>query len=219
MKLEPFTERIAKLPVDERGYPVPFFVAQVDGKYDFRVADPKKFVRCVKEKLCWVCGEPLGRFKTFVIGPMCAVNRTTAEPPVHLDCAQWSARNCPFLSNPNIVRNERNLVGDDPAGIMIKRNPGVVLLWTTTSYSIFNDGRGGRLIKIGEPLTVEWYAKGRFATRAEVSHSIDTGLPLLMNYAKEGGQREVDQLMAAYYDVVKLYPREQIPDDETSRRL
>jgi hypothetical protein len=35
---------------------------------------------------------------SFVVGPMCGINRNSAEPPSHKECAQWSARNCPFLS-------------------------------------------------------------------------------------------------------------------------
>jgi len=51
--------RIAKLPVDARGYPVPWFVGWVDGPDgpetvpEFRAADARKFVRAIKEKLCW----------------------------------------------------------------------------------------------------------------------------------------------------------------------
>ena len=42
--LPPMPSRIAALPVDERGYPVPWFVAWIDGKPEFRCADPAKFL-------------------------------------------------------------------------------------------------------------------------------------------------------------------------------
>jgi hypothetical protein len=65
--------RIAKLPVD-RGYPVPWFVAWVDGKPEFRVMDHRRLVRAIKESRCWVCGQKLGAIRAYVLGPMCAVN-------------------------------------------------------------------------------------------------------------------------------------------------
>ncbi len=72
--------RIAKLPKDQRGYHVPWFVAWIDGVADFRVTDNAKLVRAVNERRCWVCGEKMGRHLAFLIGPMCAVNRVSAEP-------------------------------------------------------------------------------------------------------------------------------------------
>jgi hypothetical protein len=99
-ELEALPSRMKTLPVDERGYPVPWFVDWVDGKPEFRAMDGNKWESAVRYRLCWVCGGTLGVNKSFVAGPMCGINRTSAEPPCHLECATWSARNCPFLKNP-----------------------------------------------------------------------------------------------------------------------
>lgn len=37
--LPPLIPRIAKLPLNDSGYPVPFFVGYVNGKPDFRCSD------------------------------------------------------------------------------------------------------------------------------------------------------------------------------------
>lgn len=184
--LPPLTERLKKLPLDERGYPVPFFVAWVDGKPEFRAADASKRHRCFKEKLCWVCGGKLGHKLAFVLGPMCIITRTTAEPPAHFDCAEWSVRGCPFLAKPQMDRR-RDEDYDDlktkmharDVGVPIDRNPGVCAIWITDSYKLFNDGRGGTLINVGEVKAISWWCQGRGATRAEVEASIDSGLPIL----------------------------------------
>ncbi len=182
--------RIAALP-RLRGFPVPWFVDKVDGEYDFRVMDKRKLVLAVTEGLCWVCGGKLGRHRSFVIGPMCGVNRTNAEPPSHTECARYSALACPFLSRPHMKRRDHEKLverhGDTQAGEAILRNPGCCAVWTvksaatkgSTGYSCFRDHKGGLLFDIGEPLSVEWYAQGRAATRAEVMESIRTGEPLL----------------------------------------
>lgn len=194
--LPPLTPRIARLPVDERGYPVPFFVQWVDGanaptpagvgRPEFRMMDGQKWVRCMKENLCWVCGESLGRYKAFPIGPMCCVNRVTSEPPSHLDCAQWSVRGCPFLSKPNMVRREDELTRQNKpnvAGVMIERNPGVMAIWVSKTYKTFK-APNGYLLRIGDPVSVEWFTLGRPATRAEALKAIDDGLPALLKVCR-----------------------------------
>lgn len=172
--------RIAALPLDERGYPVPYFVAWLDGKPDFRIVDPEKLVNCVRARLCWVCGQGLGAHLAFAIGPMCVVTRTTSEPPSHLDCALWSMQGCPFLSRPEMVRREDETTnGLTSAGNMLKRNPGVMALWVTKDFKLFPDGKGSVLFKVGEPSSVSWWMRARPASRLDVLESIATGMPAL----------------------------------------
>lgn len=211
--IAPLPPRISDLPTSETGYPVPWFVEWIDGKPEFRVADARKFVLAVRQNLCWVCGQKMGGYKTFVAGPMCGINRTAAEPPTHHDCAVWSARNCPFLSTPRMVRREDGLSelgADNPAGIMIKRNPGVTMLWTTRKFDVFKTGNG-YLIEMGEPVCVEWFATGRLATRTQVVESITTGLPLLHKVAAEEGPAAVQQLVAAHAALVRYLPPDTDP--------
>lgn len=186
--------RMKSLPRDDRGFPVPWFVAWVKGKPEFRAMSGEKYMLAVTRNLCWVCGEKMGITKVFVAGPMCGINRTSAEPPSHIECARWSAINCPFLSNPRMVRREDEVINNahlraNAPGHAITRNPGVTMLWVTRAYEVFNDGRGNPLIQMGEPERVEWYANGREATKDEVQHSIDGGLPTLEAIARteEGG--------------------------------
>lgn len=191
----PIPERMQRLPISPKGFPVPWFVAYVDGVPDFRVIGPGKISSAHNKRLCWLCGDKLGRHIVFTIGPMCTVNRVSAEPPSHLACAQYAARACPFLSKPNMRRNEVDLPeeGKNPAGIMIKRNPGVTALWITKGYSLMHAG-DGVLFQVGEPERVLWYAEGREATRAEVQASIASGLPLLEREAVKDGPEGVKEL-------------------------
>ena len=175
-------KRLRHLPID-RGYPVPWFVEWSDGAPEFRAMSVEKFARAIKEKRCWVCGDILGRYLSFVVGPMCVINMTSAEPPCHHDCAVWSARHCPFLSRPHMARREDNEINTSHHGdASITRNPGCAAVLTTKVYKLFKAPGAsaiGWLIKMGRPERIEWFAEGRTATRAEVETSIDTGLPLL----------------------------------------
>jgi hypothetical protein len=204
-ELEPLPGRMTSLPIDERGYVVPWFVAWHDGKPEFRAMDPIKFFKAIRQKLCWVCGERLGVNVCFVAGPMCGINRTSSEPPSHLECARWSARNCPFLSNPRMVRREDEEINnaklrEEAAGKAITRNPGVAMLWITRQFEIFYDEKDRPLIQMGEPDAVEWYANGKLATREQVQLSVETGLPNLEAIARmqEGGMEALGKHIARF---------------------
>lgn len=197
VNMESLPRSMRALPV-VRGYPVPWFVDWIDGKPEFRAMNAHKYTLALKGSRCWVCGEKLGYTKVFVAGPMCGINRTSAEPPSHPDCARWSAINCPFLANPHMARREdeqinNSTVRDTAPGMAIVRNPGVAMLWFCRDFELFSDGRGGRLIQMGRAIAVEWWCEGRAATREEVQESIDSGLPSLEAAARtqEGAMVEL----------------------------
>ena len=187
--LPPLPPKMRDLPVDERGYPVPFFVAWIDGKPDHRIADPEKMAVCIEQNRSWLCGRHLSAFKAFCIGPMCAITRTIGEPPSHKECATYAATACPFLTRPHAKRRNAGMPDNvcDAAGNPIKRNPGAVCVWVTKRHRPFQVGNG-LLFDIGPPESLQWFAEGRPATRAEVDESIATGLPLLIADAQKGGE-------------------------------
>ncbi|CAJ4810091.1 Uncharacterised protein [Burkholderia pseudomallei] len=188
------------LPIDERGYPVPFFVAWINGKPDFRIVDPAKKEKAIRFDCCWICGGTLGRYRAFVIGPMCAVNRVSSEPPSHLNCALFAVHACPFLVMPKAHRREVNMPegSRDPPGIFVKRNPGVTLIWVTRVYKISRHAEGELFRLVGEPSATLWYTEGRRATREEARASLDSGLPILREMAAaENALPELERLIAA----------------------
>jgi hypothetical protein len=187
-------QRMRALPITSEGWPQLWFAGITrEGVPDLRTADPCKRVLAVKRKLCWLCGQPLGARMVFVLGPMCAVTRTTSEPPCHRDCAEFAAVACPFLSRPKMRRNVVDLPEgyEPPPGTGIHRNPGACALWVCRDYLTFDiKPRSGHesdwLICVGDPEEVAWYAEGRQATRQEILTSIDSGLPLLEAEARRG---------------------------------
>lgn len=181
--------RMRRLPQDSAGRPVPYFVAWVDGKPDFRVMDGKKRVRAHVDKLCFTCGQPLLKHLktqspagTFVVGPMCVVNLVSAEPPSHHDCAVWSAQACPFLTNADKDRRRSNMPegAENPAGIMIERNPGVCALVESHRWFVMPDDHGGMLFRFRAE-AVTWMAGGRTATTGQIMESMETGIMALVD--------------------------------------
>lgn len=204
----PMPTRMAHLPRTPAGLPIPWFVAWHGGRYDFRVVDARKIVPAVKHRLCWLCGQQIGRMMCFVVGPMCVVNRVSSEPPMHRDCAEYALRACPFLTQPSRERREGGgLMPVDPqmAGIAILRNPGVSVLYVTRDYTVAKVP-GGVLFDMGKPEEVTWWSQGRAATRAEAEHSIATGLPILEAEADRDGAEAHAALVAAVMKAMRLLP-------------
>lgn len=203
--------RMRNLPLSPRGYPVPWFVGWVDGLPDFRTFDTDKMRDAVAHGKCMLCGQLLGRFHSYVVGPMCIVNRTSAEPPSHRECGLYAITACPFLTNPAMRRNEKEMPEDatKPGGIMIPRNPGVTVLWTTRHpMQRMRDGRGGFVFHLPDPQHVQFFARGQPASRDEVLASIESGLPILRDMANRDRDPKAanDALFDMLHDAMKWVP-------------
>lgn len=193
--LPPLPARMERLRIDARGYPVPWFVAWHDGKPDFRIVAGSKFMHAIRFGACWICGEPTGVKKTFVLGSLSTISRSTIEPASHYDCAHFAVRACPFMLLPRSQYRTADLPpGTRPAsGHLTDRNPGVNALWTTSNYQLWGT-EDGRMIQVGFPLAVEWYREGRRATRAEIMESIDSGMHYFFDVAA-GEANRIEQLV------------------------
>lgn len=200
-------------PIDHRGFPVPWFVTNKtpEGHWDFARLDTERFKEAVRKDVCWVSGHPLGQFRSFVIGPMCVINRVAGDPPVKKAIAEWSAQICPYLSRP-LARRDRSIADEEyelQRGVMITRNPGVCAVYTVRGPVPVNHG----LFMLPEPKAVEWWRQGRRATRAEVVAAVESGLPLLREAAEKesratGSKAPLVELEAYLIRAETLYPQE-----------
>ena len=204
--LPPLPRRFLGLPIDDRGYPVPWFVHWVDGKPDFRLLRPDGAVEAFEKRKCWLCGDRLGRYGAFVVGPMGPIIRIAAEPPSHRDCAEFAVKACPFLVRPNAKRREANLTNASPADDgMILGNPGVSLLWVTRLWRPV--GTPDRvLFNMADPTEFSWWREGRPATRGEVIESIKSILPDLVDIAARENLAAVKSLEKPIALAMQLLP-------------
>ena len=98
--------RIARLPKDKRGYPVPYNVLRGrDGQPIFTVNDDQKAWRCVREERCPICGGKLGRWRWCAGGPLSAFhpNGFYYDLPMHRDCVEYAMKVCPYLAMPKYL--------------------------------------------------------------------------------------------------------------------
>lgn len=219
LKTVPMPNRIRALPRTAAGYPIPYFAATIAGQRDLRVASLGAFMTSSRSEggLCWICGQPRRSGESaFNIGPMCAVNRVTQEPPSHLSCAEYAARVCPFLVRPSMARREHGLPEDRiHAGVMLEHNPGASAVWSTPRWTTFQPDPASRafLFEFGPPTQVSWWVHGRPATRAEVIAAIDQGMPLLeAQCAGDLNPSGSRRILAAQRDAMTRYlPAEESP--------
>lgn len=99
----PMPGRVAALPRDHRGYPIPFVVfREADGRPDFEVNNAALTWRCAEENLCHVCGQENEPHPWFGGGPGNALlNGDIAvyiDGPMHHDCLHYALQACPHLA-------------------------------------------------------------------------------------------------------------------------
>jgi hypothetical protein len=192
--------RVARLPPDAHGRPVPWFVAWIEGVPDFRVVARGKVAQAIAGRRCFICGEELGRWLTFPVGPMSVINQTAPEPPSHKDCALYAVRVCPFLVRPGKGRRETGLpqghaLTTHAPGHTLAHNPGLAALWTTREQQPFDGGSGDVLFRMGAPEEVSWFTEGRSAGRAEVLEALaaeSARLRTLLSQTTDPEAREAD---------------------------
>jgi hypothetical protein len=186
-------DRIARLPLDRRGFPVPWFVSWRDGLPQFPVVDAAKLGLAWSDERCWVCGERLGVHRSWVMGPMSVIEGATPEPPSHHDCATFAAEACPHLTTD--ARYSDNFGAADgyaQQGNISKIRSAATAIWVTRGRGAtpFRAG-GGILFKLDDPARLEWYAHGGKATDVDVRQAIAAVLPTL-RLAAEADRREAE---------------------------
>lgn len=135
----PIPNLMKDLPVDDRGYPIPFFTPIVNGKPDFRYQDAKKRTICLERGICAVCGKKLyPKSYWFLGGPLGLANKVSSDSACHEDCARYSLNVCPHLlyhkaerrtsesesTNPNMMRHKPEnmfLIKADKYGTFISK--------------------------------------------------------------------------------------------------
>ena len=193
--LPPLPERMRHLPVDARGYPIPEFVSHIDGERDFRVVSLDHLAKCIREDVCWICGQALDDLKAFVIGPLPALQAISNEPPSHIECAEFAVAACPFLLLPKA----QHRANDDPRVQKMvgatKGNPGVCCLYVVRGYSCYESPKGV-IFRTGRAVRVAWYTQGRIAERSEVKDAIDASLKTLRHVGPTMAGRAAELLPA-----------------------
>lgn len=207
-------ERMRSLPI-QNGYPVPWFVPNVNGVYDFRLVDGAKLLPTIQRELCYVCGQKLGAHRTFIMGPISVINRVVPEPPSHPDCAEWSVKACPYLAYKQEAGRDGKPDGTtpNPTGFGINFHPKTYCVWVTKSYRIqkiqpdaSRNIHGGVLFHVGDPTQTIWYRESRLATRSEVLEDLEKAYELLKLMVPASSEAEINRITRRYEAAKTIAP-------------
>lgn len=100
--------------------PIPFTIywgEYPNGRPDFKHIDPERVRKCLDSRLCGICGAPYGRNSeiAYIGGHESQITDATCffiDPPMHVECALFSVRACPF-----IVRRKQRSAEETPAHV------------------------------------------------------------------------------------------------------
>lgn len=94
----PIPDRLAQRP-RHKGIPIPFTTMLLpDGSPDFRVTDHERWLNCVDDDLCALCGEDLPPLNWYIGGDKCVDSKMFFDPAMCLECAIYALVVCPFLA-------------------------------------------------------------------------------------------------------------------------
>lgn len=166
-------KRMRVRPCDERGYPVPYIV-MIDkaGNPQFTINDMVRVKACINRNLCSICGSRHDQLKWFVGGSRCFLHPRGGfiDPPLHLECAEYALRVCPFLAAPRYskrIDDAKLTAHNTPDNIklvriehMLPRQPEVFGLGSAHHMSVVHRGPGDFILVVDRWEHVEWWKDG-----------------------------------------------------------
>jgi hypothetical protein len=196
MKSVTIPDLMRKLPLDHRGYPIPFIVLRDDtGRPHFTINDTRKVAYTLKHDLCGICGEKLHRGRWMVGGPMSAFHPdgTYIDGPLHADCMRYAMQACPYLGAPNYSKriDDATLKKENATSIsalvnqtMIPDRPKLFVAVMTLQIEIYPSMAGTFYLKPKRPYRqVEFWRSGQIVCHEEavliVREVLDAPIPEL----------------------------------------
>src|SRR5688572_9421849 len=148
---------IARLPRDERGFPIPFFAPTIEGKKSFAVSDSSKRLKCAKHRLYWIRGKRLRLLIAFVGGPCCVEIHAYSDGPMHVDCAIYAVKVCPWMALPEYKKRMFEHLGDSDSVIEPKK-PDMNAVCITNGFKV-TTGKNWVFIPF-TILDIQWWKDG-----------------------------------------------------------
>ena len=134
-----------------------------DGLPDFKVVHEANRLKCMREKLCAICGQPLENPMVFIGGERSIKSSVFLDGPMHEECALYSTKVCPYLKIETWAHTSREPRHKGQPGIIFKTYDLVPIsrprmgLYYTDGYEIV-DMQGGLYYHAAMPFYVTWDA-------------------------------------------------------------
>lgn len=151
-------KELSHLKIDSRGYPIPYFVSEINGKPEFRFIKPERLEMIIEKKLCHICGKKLPTdFFYFISGPVGLQNRVSTDAAMHRLCAEFSLRACPHLYLQKADRRDNDELAEtiDKSQAILLDKPDTMFLVKCDKFKRIDEG--GRMYIRYRPVATEKY--------------------------------------------------------------
>ena len=104
--IPPIPDLMQRLPLDERGLPVPYVVfIDAQGRPRFQLNDSLKIETALHQQRCGICGQPMMAQQQWLVGgPASAFHPRGAYlgTPTHYECLHYALQMCPHLTGGRV---------------------------------------------------------------------------------------------------------------------
>lgn len=136
--IPPLPRTLEARPKDRRGLPIPL-VTVVDpssGIPDFTAVDGTRSLHAGRNRLCGLCGVPMGYWVAFLGGPGAADQRSYVDPPMHPECSAAATRLCPHIAHRRPTRSTKITANTiTPPGFILDK-PDTWIMGITRTYKV-----------------------------------------------------------------------------------
>ena len=131
------------------GLPIPF-MSPIDaaGRPMFSIDDELLKIKVIKDRLCGLCGEPMGQWVGFIGEQANKDARIFQQPGMHVECLLYASQVCPYIANPGYqVRSKVPTNTSQPTVLInpeVKDDPRPerMLIYVTSEYKLVANGQG-----------------------------------------------------------------------------
>jgi len=188
-------ERIRMLGHDAIGNPLLYFAERgANGLMNYRAVRAEAVDRCITHGLCYICGQPLGRNKAFLTGPVGALRQIAIDPPCHRGCAVFAAQACPYFTAPRLRPDA-----------MLTNN--ACCVWTTRSFTSLPIDNAIHY-HLGKPIEVTWFSQGEPASHEQVLRAMQSALRILLDVARDDSEAAVNAVLQSVARLRQYMPAE-----------
>ncbi|GLH30150.1 hypothetical protein WSS15_28000 [Acetobacter pasteurianus] len=181
----PIPSRMLNLRRLNSGLPIPKFATWEGDKPNLTVMNRDFFGTALRNKLCWICGQKMGRFASFVGGPKSTASKCFVEPPMHRDCAEFAMQVCPYLVTGNNERKNKLTPLEEKQHRSAGTDPDNPIIF---GMSISNDWHfisGENCFFLKNVAEVIWWKHGKLASSKEAEKAVLEGEQAVQAAMKE----------------------------------
>ena len=158
-------DRMKRFPLWMDRYPIHFTVAIENGVPLFNQVSRLRQLEAAAKNLCHLCGQRLLAPYYFICSERDVKDKACKDGPMHLECAMYAIKACPFLANPDYTGKRpaiqdagpstaAALIAMDATGPVVR--PSRIALCTANSYCLEDKKSQYPLFIVPDWLTVDW---------------------------------------------------------------